>query len=222
MPATTMKDKDAPTHPAPGYSQRAPEPAPASGPGEPVHAARPSVRSFLRARGLYVSLENVRVAVGIGLLVVAGVVAINVMVWHNAGQRIEVEAWRRLEVATDVRLADIDHVLDVMRREALSVARDPRIVSAVRVAQAHAPGTAGARALDELYSRAADFEFRNVAVLDGTGAPIGEWHPRATGQADIDREAAHEAVQKGQPTWDVRTSAAPPSRSRSAPPAADA
>src|SRR5262245_26729929 len=111
-----MKDKDAPTHPAPGHAQRAPE---------PTHAPRPSVRSFLRARGLRVSLENVRVAVGIGLLVVAGVVAINVMVWHNAGQRIEVEAWRRLEVATDVRLADIDHVLDVMRREALSVARDP-------------------------------------------------------------------------------------------------
>jgi PAS domain S-box-containing protein len=187
-----MTDKD-------GLTSRTPEPAPPTGAGGPAHASRPSVRSFLRARGFHVNLENVRVAAGIGLLVVAGVVAINVMVWHNAGQRIEAEAWRRLEVATDVRLADIEHVLDVMRREALSVARDPRIVSAVRAAQSRAPGGAGDPGLDELYSRAGDFEFRNVAVLDGTGAPIVEWHPRPVEQAEIDREAAHEAVQKGQP-----------------------
>jgi PAS domain S-box-containing protein len=188
-----MTDKDAP-------SQRTPEPVPPSGAGEPAHAPQPSVRSFLRAHGLHVSLENVRVAAGIGLLVVAGVVAINVTVWHNARQRIEVEAWRRLEVATDVRLADIDHVLDVMRREALSVARDPRIVSAVRAARRHAPGS-GDPLLDELFTRAAEFEFRNVAVLDAAGAPVGEWHPRAAEQAQIDREAALEAVQKNQPAW---------------------
>src|SRR5262245_37733954 len=136
-----MKDKD-------GLTSPTPEPAPPSGAGRPAHAPRPSVRAFLRARGLRVNLENVRVAAGIGLLVVAGVVAINVMVWHNAGQRIAAEAWRRLEVATDVRLADIDHVLDVMRREALSVARDPSIISAVRAARPHAPGGTSDPGLD--------------------------------------------------------------------------
>src|SRR5262252_415190 len=150
-----MKDKDA-------SSPRTPDASAPSGAGRPARAPRPSVRSYLLAHVFHASVENVRIAAGIGLLVVMGVVAINVMVWHNARQRIEAEAWRRLEVATDVRLADIDHVLDVTRREALSVARDPRIVSAVR---ALPPRAAGAPTpLDELFARAAGFEFQNVAV----------------------------------------------------------
>src|SRR5213595_1023019 len=118
-----MTDKDAP-------SQHTQDPAVPSEAGSNTRAPRPGVRALLGMPGLHASLENVRVATGIGLLVVVGVVAINLMVWHNARQRIEAEAWRRLEVATDVRVADIDHVLDVTRREAMSVARDPRIVSA--------------------------------------------------------------------------------------------
>jgi PAS domain S-box-containing protein len=159
------------------------------------------VRSFLLARGIRVSLENVRVAAGIGMLVVAGVVAINVMVWHNARLRIEVEAWRRLEIATDVRLADIDHVLDVTRREALSVARDPRIVSAVLAARPHPATEAGDPRLEELFSRSAEFEFRNVALLDGTGATLAQWHARNDEQVAIDCDAALEAVKSGQPAW---------------------
>ena len=168
-----MKDKDALT------SREAPPAAP-PGAAAPAHARPPGVGSFLREHGLKVSLENVRVAAGIGLLIVAGVVAINVMVWHNARTRIEVEAWRRLEVATDVRLADIDRMLDVTRREALSVAGDPRILSAVRSVRAPAREGAADPLLDELYTRSAEFEFRNVAVLDSNGATLGEWHPRST------------------------------------------
>src|SRR5262249_57588256 len=100
-----------------------------------------SVAVLLVARGIDVKRESVRIVAGFTLLVVAGVVALNLTVWHNAGQRIEAEAWRRLEVATDVRRSDIDHVLDVFRREALSVARDPYIASAVRsLAGTSAPG----------------------------------------------------------------------------------
>jgi PAS domain S-box-containing protein len=181
-----MTDKDA-------LIQRAEPPAAPPGAAAPAHA--------LRGSGLRASLENVRVAAGIGLLVVTGVVAINVMVWHNARQRIEVEAWRRLEVATDVRLADIDRVLDVTRREALSVARDPRIVSAVRSVRSVARPGAADPALDELYARSAEFEFRNVAVVDASGATLGEWHPRDADQAGIDGDAAQDAAKTGQPAW---------------------
>jgi len=66
-------------------------------------AARPGVGSFLSAPGLRVTLENVRVAAGIGMLVVAGVVSINVTVWHNARLRIEAEAWRPRAAATPRR-----------------------------------------------------------------------------------------------------------------------
>src|SRR5690242_2149175 len=158
-----MMDKDAPTQrkeppAAPsGAAPLAAVPDAASRTGGPGSAeARPGVGSFLRSHGLRVSLENVRVAAGIGLLVVAGVVAINVMVWHNARQRIEVEAWRRLEVATDVRLADIDRVLDVTRREALSVARDPRIATAVRSLRSPVGAGAAEPQLAELYTRSAE------------------------------------------------------------------
>jgi len=203
-----MKDKDALTHPADGHPHRAEPPAAPSGAAPPgpvlrtgAPPARPGVGSFLRAPGLRATLENVRVAAGIGMLVVAGVVSINVTVWHNARQRIEAEAWRRLEVATDVRLADIDRLLDVTRREALSVARDPRTVSAVRAV--HSPvgsGAAGA-ALNELYARSAEFEFRNVAVVDSTGTTLGEWHPRSADQAGVEGDAVREAVRTRQPAW---------------------
>ena len=189
-----MKDKDA-------LSSRDVPPAAPSGAAAPEHAPQPGVGSFLHAHGLKVSLENVRVAAGIGLLVVAGVVAINVMVWHNARVRIEAEAWRRLEVATDVRLADIDRVLDVTRREALSVAGDPRIVSAVRSVRAPARAGAADHLLDELDTRSAEFEFLNVAVLDSNGATLGEWHPRTGDQAGMDGDAALEALRTRQPAW---------------------
>src|SRR5262245_1353887 len=189
-----MTDKDARTHSA----TTAPETAGVS-PAAP--GRRPGMASQLLALGLHVRPENVRVVFGIGLLVVAGVVAINVMVWHNARQRIEAEAWSRLEVATDVRTADIDHVLDVTRREALSVARDPNIVSAVRSLRARATSGPGDPLLDELLSRAAEFEFKNVAVLDGHGASLGEWHPRGQEQVEIDQQAAREAARTSQPAW---------------------
>jgi len=194
VPAIAMKDKDA-------LSQPTQDEATPSGAAPRSHAPRPSLRAFLLAHGIHLRPEGIRVVAGIGLLVVAGVVAINVMVWHNAKARIEAEAWRRLEVATDVRVADIDHVLDVTRREALSVARDPRIVEAVRTVHPHTPAATVDPTLDELFSRSAEFEFRNVAVLDSAGGSLGEWHASSAEQDDIDAAAAREAVQTGQPAW---------------------
>src|SRR5262249_11384177 len=152
-----------------------------------------------RARGI--DLRGVRLALGFGLLVVVGMTAINVTVWHNARRRIETEAWRRLDVATDLRLADIDHVLDVFRREALSVARDPYIVSPVRSAPPGSGSDENNPLLDELFARSAEFEFRNVAVLDASCAALGEWHPRSLEQTELDREAARDALRTGQPAW---------------------
>jgi len=92
-------------------------------------------------------------------------------------------------------------VLDVTRREALSMARDPRIVSAVRSVRSPARPGAVDPLLSELYARSADFEFRNVAVLDSTGTTLGEWHARTADQAGNDDDAVREAVKTGQPAW---------------------
>jgi len=181
-------------------SRRSPSaPAPLEASADGPAGAR-SVTSFLLARGLDVKRESVRVVSGFALLLMLAVVVLNVTLWHKAWQRIEAEAWARLEVATDVRLADVDHVLDVFRREAVSVARDPATSTAIRSLSV-GPAAQRARALDGLYARAAEFEFRNVAVLDASGSPLAEWHPRNVDQARIDGEAAGEAVATGQPAW---------------------
>ncbi len=88
----------------------------------------------------------------------------------------------------------------MFRREAVSVARDPATTTAIRSLSV-GPAAQRARALDGLYARAAEFEFRNVAVLDASGSPLAEWHPRNVDQARIDGEAAGEAVATGQPAW---------------------
>ena len=68
-----MKDKDA-------LSQPTQDEATPSGAAPRSHAPRPSLRAFLLAHGIHLKPEGIRVVAGIGLLVVAGVVAINVMV----------------------------------------------------------------------------------------------------------------------------------------------
>src|ERR1043166_3701484 len=118
-PAQPMKATDATPEPAPDAP---PEP----GTSVREHAKPGSVTSFLLARGLDVPRESLRIVAGFGLLVVAGLAALNVTLWHNAGRRIEDEAWRRLEASTDVRRAEVDHLLGGFLREALSIAHDPR------------------------------------------------------------------------------------------------
>ena len=125
-----------------------------------------SVTSFLLSHGLDVRRENVRVVAGFALLLVAGVVALNMTLWRNASQRIEANAWRRLESAADVQRNDVDQTLGVLRREALSVLGSPQVVGAVLSWSREKPS---ATALAELTHRAEQFEFDNLAVLDERG-----------------------------------------------------
>ncbi|MEQ1833621.1 MAG: response regulator [Candidatus Eisenbacteria bacterium] len=127
------------------------------------------VSSFLLARGMDLQREGTRIVAGFALLLALGVTALNVTLWHNAGRRIETEAWARLEAAAEVRRGDVDHLLRVTRREALSVAHDPYIANAVRSLPGLPAGEARAAALSELYERAQEFEFTDVLVLGAAG-----------------------------------------------------
>ena len=165
------------------------------------HATPGSAVSFLLARGLDVQREGVRIVAGFALLVVIGVTALNVTLWHNTGKRIEEESWRRLEAATDVRRAEVDHVLDVFRREALSVAHDPDIASAIHAVQ---PGSTVAERgplLDELFSRAEEFDFRDATVTDADGVAIAGRESLPEVADPNDARAAREAMSSGQPVW---------------------
>jgi signal transduction histidine kinase/DNA-binding response OmpR family regulator len=174
---------------------------PKAGTGGPAHAPTEGAASLLLARGPDVRREGVRVVAGFALLFVVGVAALNVTLWHNAGKRIEEAAWRRLEAATDVRRTEVDHALDVFQREALSVAHDPFIVAAVTAVRPDAPAAARGPLLDELFRRAAEFEFGDVAVTDADGVTIAdrESEPRPEDRADA--RAAKAAVSSRRPVW---------------------
>jgi PAS domain S-box-containing protein len=189
MKATDDNSKPARTaHPAPGTSVR-------------VHAASEDAASLLLARGPDVRHEGVRVIVGFAVLVVVGVAAVNVTLWHNAGKRIEEAAWHRLEAATDARRAEVDHALDVFLREARSVANDPFIVAAVT--SVRPGGAAGDRGplLDELFARAEEFEFRDVAVTDADGVTLADRESEPAPADRKDAQVAREAVSSRQPVW---------------------
>ena len=160
-PAQTMQDKHAISKPA----QDAP-----SSPGSPVreHAATGAAVPSLWARNFDTRHEGVRIVAGFALLVGVGVTALNVALWHNSSKRIESEAWQRLEAATDVRRAEVDHVFEVFRREALSVARDPSIVASVRSVRMDMDPSTRVAALVELWSRAGEFDFARITLVGPT------------------------------------------------------
>jgi PAS domain S-box-containing protein len=169
-------------------------------PGHPA-TSPPSIAAFVLARGLNAQQQSLRLMVGFGLLLVLGVAALNTTLWHNISEQIEEEAWRRLEVATDSRSSDIDHVLEVFRREAVSVAGDPDIVLALGAVSTRTPDGVRAGLLDELYSRADAFEFRNVVVLAPDGQVLAQRRSVSAGQAELDQQAVREVVRTGQPAW---------------------
>jgi signal transduction histidine kinase/CheY-like chemotaxis protein len=165
------------------------------------HAKPGSVTSFLLARGLDVPRESLRIVAGFGLLVVAGVAALNVTLWHNAGRRIEDEAWRRLEASTDVRRAEVDHLLGGFLREALSIAHDPYIVTAVKSLHPGGPAADRAVLLDELFKRSEEFDFRDVTVTDAAGLPIAASEAALPAPDERDVQAARQALASGAPVW---------------------
>ena len=167
----------------------------------PAHAVAGSVSSFLLTRGLDVKREGFRIIAGFALLVMLGVVALNVTLWHNASRRIEAESWARLEAATDVRQADIDQMLHVFRREAVSISADPAAVAAVRSLAALPDAGAQHRALAGLYTRAGEFAFADVMVTDAAGNLLVAMPNGRQQLTRQDVRAALQAIASGVPAW---------------------
>ena len=169
--------------------------------GMPAVADSGPVSSFLLARGLDLKREGTRIVTGFVLLVGLGVTALNVTLWHNAARRIEAEAWRRLEAAAEVRRNDVDHLLSVTRREALSVLHDPFIVHAVRSMPSLPAGPARTKALSELFERAEEFAFTDVLVVDAEGEVLAA---RLSGDGALrsdERAAAARSRMSGELVW---------------------
>jgi PAS domain S-box-containing protein len=168
---------------------------------EPETTESRSVSSFLLSHGLDVRREGVRIVAGFALLLTLGVIGLNVGIWHNAGQKLEREAWKRLEAAADVRRADVDHVLGILRREAVSVAHDPALASAAQVASGGTVGPATSRFMDALDERARAFDFDNVTVLDENGTTLHTQHTSTASRDVAYRRAGLAAAATGEPAW---------------------
>lgn len=157
--------------------------------------------SFLLARGLDLQREGTRIIAGFALLVGLGVTALNVTLWHNASRKIEAEAWARLEAASDVRRGDVDHLLTVVRREALSVAHDPYIAQALRSLSGVPAGAARNATLAELYQRAQEFDFQDVLVTEADGTLLAARPGGDLAMLPSDTRAALAARVTGQAVW---------------------
>ena len=175
--------------------------SPRAGLGGAELSGSPSVSSSVLSRGLGMRRESVRIVAGLAALLVTGVVALNVVLWRNAERQIERESWQRLEAAADVRRADVDHVLAVIRREAVSIGRAPVITALVHGLDPARPAAERERRLEGLASRVDDFEFRNFVVLDAAGRTLHERHPRAEPQVRVDQEAVLAGLRSGRPEW---------------------
>jgi PAS domain S-box-containing protein len=153
------------------------------------------------SHGLDVRREGVRILVGFAILLTIGVIGLNFGIWHNAGQKLAREAWKRLEAAAEVRRADVDHVLGILRREAISVAHDPTLAAAAQAASAGSVGPATSHLMEELEDRARAFDFDDVAVLDEHGTTLQSHRPGTAARDIVYRRAGLAAATSGQATW---------------------
>ena len=159
------------------------------------------VSSFLLAREHGVRREGVRIIAAFGLLVGLGITALNLTLWHNEEQRLEADGWKRLEAATMVRRADVNHLLQVFRREALSLVHDPALVDAVHSLQPSHTEAERDALLGQLYERGRGFDFHNIVVMGSDGLPLALEPGVTPAAAVVHAEQAREAMRTGQIVW---------------------
>ncbi|MFM7232217.1 MAG: ATP-binding protein [bacterium] len=168
--------------------------SPAAGEGGSLPVGVTRARLALRPR-------TPRGVVGFGVLLVVAGIVLNVAIWHHGSRRVEQEAWQHFEAAADVRQADLEHVLEVMRREASSLANDPGIARAVLAVRATQGDEARRRDLGELFARTREFGFGHTAVLNEEGLPLVLESGASVATALPHAALAREAMRAGELRW---------------------
>jgi PAS domain S-box-containing protein len=113
--------------------------------------------------------DSRRVLAGFVLLLIAGVAALNVVLFRNASQRAERDGWKRLEASADLRRDQIAAVVGAFRREALGTVEDPVVhQTLVRIARRPEAGL-DADGRREVMQAIARFGFSRVQVADSLG-----------------------------------------------------
>jgi len=116
--------------------------------------------------------DSRRVLAGFVVMLVVGVAALNLILFHNASRRAERDGWSRLEASADLRRDELANVVGAFRREALGTLEDPTIHDALlRVARGQATDIGGA-ARHELALARERFGFSGVQLLDAHGTVV--------------------------------------------------
>lgn len=116
--------------------------------------------------------DSRRVLAGFVLLLVAGVAALNLVLFRNASQRAARDGWSRLEASADLRRDELSSVVGAFRREALGTLEDPAIHEALlRVAHDHSADF-DENARHELEMSRERFGFGGVQLLDAQGRVV--------------------------------------------------
>lgn len=116
--------------------------------------------------------DSRRVLAGFVVLLVVGVAALNLILFHNASQRAERDGWSRLEASAELRRDELASVVGAFRREALGTLEDPAIHDALlRVARDH-DADLGEAARHELAQARERFGFSGVQLLDSQGMVV--------------------------------------------------
>jgi len=149
-----------------------PEPLPAVRTSPPIGGAgdEPKAAHVLLSHGVDKRHESRRILVGATLLLVAGVVALNLGLYHEFHQSVEQRGWSRLEDAADLARDEVSRFTTGVRRTSQSLARDPATRQALLAALHAGHARVDPDAWAVLTDKADHFGFESVqlAAPEGT------------------------------------------------------
>jgi signal transduction histidine kinase/DNA-binding response OmpR family regulator len=116
--------------------------------------------------------ESRRILIGAAALLMVGVVALNVALFHEARERVEREAWARLDASADWTRDEVARRLQTFTRESRSVVEDPSVRAGL-LEVVHAGATElPAATQSELRARSRLFGMDAVELVDAAGRAV--------------------------------------------------
>ncbi len=153
------------SHPEPLSAVRA---TPPSGEG----TDSPRAAHELLAHGAPSRHESRRILVGASLLLVAGVAALNLGLYHEFKTQVEQRGWERLEDAADLARDEISRFTAGTRRTSQSLARDPAMRHALLSALHGGHDRVETSAWEVLTDKSDHFGFESVELATPAGTVV--------------------------------------------------
>ena len=154
-------------------------------PGSEVPAR--DAANLLLGRGACFHQDSRRIAAGLVVLAVLGVVLLNVGIYQSAQSHLGRQRWDQLIISTDIRRDQVHDLLGRFASEARSIVEQPQNRAALLALCSGAPAAERARLRRELDRTGSLFGFHAIRVFDAQGRPLLEGS--AVGQYEADHFA---------------------------------